>query len=266
MNVTSNRLFLADGSDGLREFDIGDPTNAVALSVFQGGGSAHGVATAGDYVYAGKYNAPSTLERFVALSFTNPASLQQVGGYRTNGSVNGVAVSGSRAYLAARGEGLEIVDISDPSAIRRLGGIDTWDALDVAVEGSYAYVADGDNGLRVIDISDPARPQIVGGNSLFYASAVLVNGNRVFVTAGKDGLVILKTYQPPPRLERLQLGPFGFQMTATSAEDQWVRIDRSTDFNSWEPWVMLFVPREGQVVVDPSGNLEGHKFYRAVVP
>lgn len=267
VTATSNRVFLADGSNGLREFDIGDPTNAVALAVFQGGGFARSVAAAGDYVYVAKfYYVPSTLERLVALSFTNPASLQQVGGYRTNGFVSSVAVSGSRAYLAARGEGLEIVDISDLSAMRRLGGIDTWDALDVAVEGSYAYVADGNNGLRVIDISDPSRPQEVGGNSLFYASAVVVNSNRVFVTAGKDGLVILKTYQPPPRLERFQFGPFGFQMTATSAVEQWVRIDHSTDLYNWEPWVMLFVPHEGQALVDPSVSLQGHKFYRAVVP
>ena len=66
--------------------------------------------------------------------------------------------------MADYDNGLEVIDISTPSAPTRVGGYDTaGNAFGVAVSGAYAYVADDDNGLEVIDISNPGAPTRAGG-------------------------------------------------------------------------------------------------------
>jgi hypothetical protein len=62
------------------------------------------------------------------------------------------------AYVADGERGLQIIDVSNPSAPVRRGGYDTsGNALDVCVSGDLAYVADG-YGLQIIDVSNPAAP------------------------------------------------------------------------------------------------------------
>ncbi|MBN2425372.1 MAG: T9SS type A sorting domain-containing protein, partial [Calditrichaceae bacterium] len=62
-----------------------------------------------------------------------------------------VAVSGAYAYVADEGDGLRIIDISNPAAPTESGFFDTGgSALGVAVSGAYAYVADGGDGLCII--------------------------------------------------------------------------------------------------------------------
>jgi hypothetical protein len=65
-----------------------------------------------------------------------------------------VYVSGSTAYVVAGDFGLQIIDVSDPSAPAFLGSYDTphW-AYRVYVSGSTAYVAADDFGLQIIDVS-----------------------------------------------------------------------------------------------------------------
>ncbi|MDP6534236.1 MAG: hypothetical protein QF822_03320, partial [Candidatus Poseidoniia archaeon] len=92
------------------------------------------------------------------------------GGYDTSGYAQSVAVSGGYAYVAD-GNGLVVLDVSDPTNPTRAGGYDTsGSAFGVAVAGDYAYVADGNGGLvvagldsdgdGVADVSDafPADP------------------------------------------------------------------------------------------------------------
>jgi hypothetical protein len=59
------------------------------------------------------------------LDVSNPASPVQLGGYDTSAWAYSVAVSGSVAYVADAGAGLEIIDVSNPSSPARLGGYKT---------------------------------------------------------------------------------------------------------------------------------------------
>ena len=64
-----------------------------------------------------------------------------------------VAISGTVAYVADAGSGLQVIDVSNPAAPVILGSVDTPDnALGVAVSGTLAYVADFGSGLQVIDV------------------------------------------------------------------------------------------------------------------
>jgi len=67
------------------------------------------------------------------------------------------------AYVADKGAGLQVIDVSDLANPQRVGGYDTsGDACGVAVSGNYAYVADYSAGLQVIEVSNPTNPQRVG--------------------------------------------------------------------------------------------------------
>ncbi len=109
----------------------------------------------------------------------------------------GVAVSGSYAYVADASTGLHVINISNPASPVRVGGYDGGDAWDVAICGRYAYVADGGAGLTIIDISNPDNPVYVGGcNTTGYARALALAGSYAYVADGDAGLVVIDISNP----------------------------------------------------------------------
>ena len=104
--------------------------------------------------------------------------LHLAGSVNTPGSAHHVAVSGTHAYVADWGSGLQVIDITNAQSPQIVGGVDTpGTAHEVVVSGTYAYVADGFAGLKVIDITNPQSPQIVGSvNTPGLASGVAVSG------------------------------------------------------------------------------------------
>ncbi|MCH8333524.1 hypothetical protein IIC65_06275 [Candidatus Sumerlaeota bacterium] len=77
----------------------------------------------------------------------------------TPGLARDVAVSGSLAYVTDELSGLQIIDVSDPSAPVLVGSYDTPGiALRVAVSGSLAFVADYKGGLQILRYTGPVPP------------------------------------------------------------------------------------------------------------
>ncbi|MFA5936102.1 MAG: hypothetical protein WC787_04615, partial [Patescibacteria group bacterium] len=101
-------------------------------------------------------------------------------------STEGVAISGNYAYVGQAGQGLNIIDISNPTAPTSVRVFDTAGlALDVKVAGQYAYVADGSNGLSIIDVSNPQVPFLVGNVSTTGTTgSVYVEGRYAYVADG----------------------------------------------------------------------------------
>lgn len=126
-----------------------------------------------------------------------------VGTYDAAGAAAGIAVSGKYAYLAYDNEGLNIIDVSDPSDPIFIASEPTsGQAMDVAVSGKYAYVAGGAGGLRIIDVSNPSAPETVGTyDTSDFARGVSVSGKYVYVAYGGNGLLIIDASDPAqPRL------------------------------------------------------------------
>ncbi len=74
------------------------------------------------------------------------------GSVDTPGIPGGVAVSGTLAYVADNTSGLQVVDVSNPTAPVILGSVVTPGfARDVAISGTLAYVADLGSGLLEAD-------------------------------------------------------------------------------------------------------------------
>ena len=103
----------------------------------------------------------------------------------------GLTVSGGYAFVASGARGVQVVDVSNPSAPQAIGQIDASDASDVEVRGEYAYVADGDSGLRVLDVSSPRAPIEIGVRKTNDARALALSGKYAYVADGDKGVKVI---------------------------------------------------------------------------
>jgi hypothetical protein len=100
------------------------------------------------------------------VDVSDPAIPVEIGSYDVPTTAGAVAVSSDpdsglvHTYVADRGTGLRILDVSDPSIPTEVAFLGTiGDARNVAsAEGAYVYIAGGYIGLRIVDISDPGDP------------------------------------------------------------------------------------------------------------
>ena len=77
-----------------------------------------------------------------------------IGQYENNtGNTRDVHIVGRYAYVADDSIGLEIIDISDPTAPFKVGQFDGMGATDIFVNSTLVYIVDGSNDLKVLDIS-----------------------------------------------------------------------------------------------------------------
>jgi len=122
------------------------------------------------------------------------------------GFAQAVVVTNGLAYAAAGGDGLAILDVSNPATPAQLGSYETeGPAEDVAILGDRAFAAVDYVGLVILDVSDPANPVRLGGYDTQvggYTGGVAVSGNLAFVAGEDAGLVIVDVSDPanPVRL------------------------------------------------------------------
>lgn len=152
---------------------------------------------------------------------------QIVGWVDTPGYACAVDVSSSYAYVADDNEGLQVIDISDPSNPVLVASVDIrgW-TEDVYLSDSYAYVAINGGiynpgGLYVVDVSDPQHPTIAGSvNMPGDAYGICVAGSYAYVAAGTSGIHVVDISNPiNPTIigsVNIPLGPGGAALSATS--------------------------------------------------
>jgi uncharacterized repeat protein (TIGR02543 family) len=134
--------------------------------VSQIGGVNQAIKIQGNYAYIGEGNS------LVVMDISNSNAPSAVGRISLPGVVNGLALSGSYAYVAADDGGLQVVDISTPTAPAiRAYYLTDGIANKVALFGGRAYVAAGSAGLQIINVTNPLRPTRAGfydtpGNAL----------------------------------------------------------------------------------------------------
>lgn len=99
---------------------------------------------------------PRVLDVVDVLDPTNP---QLLATKTFTFDIQQIAVTGSRAYLAAGDSGVYVVDLNPDGSVDITDEIQTGYAKGLAVEGQRLYVTTG-TVLRVFDRSDPATPQL----------------------------------------------------------------------------------------------------------
>lgn len=102
---------------------------------------------------------------------------------------------GGRVYVAGGGEGLGVVDVSDPDRPAAVGVITATTAMDVHAVAGHLYVAAGLDGLTIMELADPDRPRAVGSRSTDgFATSVFAQIGRALVMGGD--LEIVDTRDP----------------------------------------------------------------------
>lgn len=175
--------------------DISDPANPDLVAQVHMV-SVNDVYVSGDFAYVTQ----SHLNRpFGSLDIVDVSDLTHpylVGHLDIQDDASGVWVSGHYAYVAAYGEGLLIINVSDPAKPYEVGRCGT-NARNVHVSEGYAYVAAGD-ALRIVDVSKPSNPYQIGYSNIegYYCNHVFVSGDYAYASELYNGLYIINISNP----------------------------------------------------------------------
>ena len=212
--VSGHYVFLANGGDGLRIYDVSTPTNPICVGHAKDGGvgtSAQGVALFGDYAYVATSN-----DGMRIYDISDPAHPVNVGHSPEVAAAAsfGIAVSGVQqrrslepfrswlfgkqktgaryAFLANYNDGLRIYDVSNPANPKRVGHVqDGGTALYAAVSGKYVFLANDYGGLQVYDVSNPAGATNVTHLPVSgYPWGVAIAGKYAYVAENFNGFSI----------------------------------------------------------------------------
>lgn len=208
----------------LRLIEGGDPTETAKVPVkdLEGLDAMH-CSQIGDrlYVALGDHfafgGAPAGL---AIIEVKNPAAPKVLGTWRTAKSQGGasmVVTDGKLAYLAAMRNGVTVLDVSKPAAIKEVSTFlpdvnfplpnpkraQHPNARGLALVGRRLYVANDAGGLRILDVADPARLRELGR----YANAgmgakqqafnnIVVDGDTLYAAVDYAGIETLDIRDP----------------------------------------------------------------------
>ncbi|MFA5124683.1 MAG: tail fiber domain-containing protein [Patescibacteria group bacterium] len=190
----------------LRIFDISNPDNPIivndSFALRPGAGlGARCIDIDGKYAYIGfeeySYQSTNTLSILDISDPTNP--VEKVGeDYIANYAlrklkvIDGLLYTAYYSSLLTGEDGLQIINVSNPSKPRRISNPVTnfpGETRGIDVQGKYAYtvsyVATSTNVFRIVDISDPVNPIVVGGDLLDMPPLgrdVVVKGSYAYTT------------------------------------------------------------------------------------
>ncbi|MCF6330430.1 MAG: hypothetical protein L3I99_02630, partial [Sulfurimonas sp.] len=127
-----------------------------------------------------------------------------IGSVDTPSGAYGVTLSadGTKAFVADYHSGLQIIDISNPTAPVIIGSVDTPGRaykVTISTDGTKAFVADANSGLQIIDISDPTAPVIIGSVDTpgwAFEITISTDGTKAFVADADSGLQIIDISDP----------------------------------------------------------------------
>lgn len=178
--IYNNHLFLADGSRGLKIYDISFPADPQLKGAYPPlpGETFYAVAVRENTAYIGTNSGVITLD---VSDPSNPLFIERWN--LSGGSAYGLNFYGKYIIISAGIEGLWIKGVAN----LRL----TESAVAMALYGTILYVADTGGDVKVVDISNPQNPRLI--RTLSVPGGVLsvtAYGNILF--AGTDNGIIYR--------------------------------------------------------------------------
>jgi hypothetical protein len=118
-------------------------------------------------------------------------------------NVEDLAVKGDHAIVAVHGEGIQVVDLSDPSDLKVVHTLNTATYINaVDIHGEYAFLGSnhssvGLKGVYIIDISTISSPKIAGSLDLSQALYSLrVKEEYAYAISGEGNIITLDVRDP----------------------------------------------------------------------
>ncbi len=138
-------LVAATDGEGLRIYDVGNPSAPLPLGTYEGFGEASGLAVAGDLALLAM-----NIGDLDVVDISDPSNPVLIGEGSLSGGVYDVDLAGALAYVVITGRGLAAFDIGDPTNPTLVAYNDAGVRTQrLAVEGDHAYVAADTDGFRV---------------------------------------------------------------------------------------------------------------------
>ncbi|MCF6334217.1 MAG: hypothetical protein L3J12_00555, partial [Spirochaetales bacterium] len=234
LSYIDHNLYLADHRNGVKIVDVSNPTDSSSFTVTNKLDTSYAESVVG---YGSKLLIADGEGGLVLgrISYLDDGT-QQVDiedSVDLPGITKSLVVDNDKAYIAAREEGLHILDL-DTREIRTVftggsvqeiavtpdsiivadgwGGVKIYtnpgesvpellskvilpNVVTVAVTGNYV-VAGGKGGLSVLDITVPSNPSIVSTYELGWIEDIYLTPGYIYAAAGDQGLVILDMKNP----------------------------------------------------------------------
>jgi hypothetical protein len=112
-----------------------------------------------------------------------------------------VSVATNYAYVAARGAGLHVVDLSVPTAPREVAHVALPSAGAVAFSGHRLYVADAVLGLLIFDVTDRMHPREIGRYGIDQPLGLAASGNLPYIMDELGVLRVIDARDPAHPVE-----------------------------------------------------------------
>ncbi|MBI2427407.1 MAG: T9SS type A sorting domain-containing protein [Ignavibacteriales bacterium] len=127
-------------------------------------------------------------------------------------TIEGIATSGTYAYVAAGGAGFKVYNIATPSSPSLVISIDSLEYCEsVVISGQYAYIAAGSRS-HILDITNPAAPTYVGRIDGYggYHQYLNVRSGYAYVCNYDAGLAVVNITNPANPVNVMEI-PTGFR-------------------------------------------------------
>ena len=193
LTYIDHNLYLSDHRNGVKIVDVSNPTDSSSFSVSHeidttyaesvvGYGSKLLIADGDGGVALGEisYSDDGTQQINIQESIDLP------------GITKSLAVYGNKAYIAAREEGMHILNMETKEIDTVYTG---GSAQEIAVTEDLIFIADGAKGLKIYSNQDIGIPKLLSTVELPNAVTVAVTNNYV-ITGGRDGLSVIDVSAP----------------------------------------------------------------------
>lgn len=144
-------------AEQLHVVDVSDPRKPILIKIL----TTHPVdriAAEGNYVYTTSSNSSFFYGGFCVYDVTSRSN-PILKGRLAAGYGGDACPAGNYVYVPNGYSGFDVIDVSDKTAPKRIGGYDTAGyAASITVAGTTAYVSDYDLGLGIFDVSQPRTP------------------------------------------------------------------------------------------------------------
>jgi len=153
--VLGRHAFVAEADLGVRVIGISAPSRPVAVASFKTPRQALGVAAAEGRLYIAE--AQWIKGGVQVCEVSEGGRLKELGCIELDSDVWNVAVSGDCVYAAMAKDGVRVLDVKNPRAIRDLGRLQPRGTIfwAVAQKGELLYAACGSGGLNILKLPVP---------------------------------------------------------------------------------------------------------------
>ncbi|MCB2213310.1 T9SS type A sorting domain-containing protein [bacterium] len=158
MAVQQGQIYIGTQDDGVRVVDASDPYQPVEAGYFEPVAGMEALVIDGDYLYMMANN-----EYLLSIDISDPFSPTEAGrcSIATEFWPVNLAVFDNHAYLSTRGDGMYIIDVTNPVSPVVVDQLFPGEiVLYIEVDDGNLY-AIRDNSIFIYELSDPSNPSLV---------------------------------------------------------------------------------------------------------